>query len=43
MESLKEIYDKKSPLFIVTISIFIITIIAKGEASSHSCVISVWT
>ena len=37
MESLKEIYDKKSPLFIVTISIFIIAIIAKGEPMTNGC------
>jgi hypothetical protein len=29
MEDIKEIFDKKSPLFIITITIFITSIVAK--------------
>ena len=29
MESLKEVYDKKSPLFIVTIATFLIALLAR--------------
>jgi hypothetical protein len=37
MDRLKEIYDKKSPLFIITIAIFILAIIAKGEPEDMLC------
>jgi len=30
MEDIKEIFDKKSPLFIITIAIFITAIVARG-------------